>query len=87
MTTPPVPTEFEDSYSNFESYPTNLIYRTTYNSALEGYRSRLESISPTLCIKVEDIEFNGTPGYLDVGFRDFDTETGKIIRSGGDAAC
>jgi hypothetical protein len=59
-----LPSEFAESYANFEAYPTKLIYNTTYPSELALYRSRFEATAGKLCTEDEDA--------IDVGFRDFD---------------
>lgn len=54
---------FKQSYENYLSYPTRLIYRTTYPSELQNYKDRLDQTSDTLCIQDEK--------RVDVGFRDW----------------
>ena len=73
----PIPTAFEESYRNFDLYPTNLILQATYSRVLDDYRSRLDSDFLALFTKVEDIEDNGSVGHMDVGFCDFDIGAGN----------
>lgn len=54
---------FKQSYESYLSYPTRLIYRTTYPSELQNYKDRLDQTSDTLCIQDEK--------RVDVGFRDW----------------
>jgi hypothetical protein len=57
--------EFEKSYAEYEQYPTQLIYNTSYPSTLELKKVRLDSAASKLCIQ--------DATELDVGFRDFET--------------
>jgi hypothetical protein len=60
--TPPTPS-FENSYGESERYPRNLIYQTTYPTAISAYIARLDSDGPQLFVKdVSEIE---------ISFRDF----------------
>jgi hypothetical protein len=57
---------YEESYKDFEQYPTNLVYRASYRKVLEGYKSRLDRASTRLFSK------EGDPRVaLDVRFRDY----------------
>lgn len=60
---PALPDPFKLSYGDFESYPHNLIYRTTCTAELKAYEARLDEASPTL--------FIGEDEAADVPFRDF----------------
>lgn len=62
MATFSVGSEFAQSYAQFDQYPANLIYNTTYQSDLEEYKNDLTS-NKRLCI-ADEVD-------LDVGFRDF----------------
>jgi hypothetical protein len=43
-----LPEAFERSYCDFESYPKNLVYQTSYRGALEAYAVRLDNAEPDL---------------------------------------
>ena len=45
-----LPPAFKDAIRNFESYPENLIYRTTYQGVLRTSRERLDDIKRTLFV-------------------------------------
>lgn len=63
---PALPDTFKLSYEDFESYPHNLIYRTSCTAVLKAYQSRLKEASSALFIG-ED----GEDGAADIPFRDF----------------
>ena len=58
-----VGSDFKQSYENYLSYPTRLIYKTTYPTELQNYKARLDQASDNLCIRDEK--------RIDVGFRDW----------------
>lgn len=72
VTVPELPDPFKLSYKDFESYPHNLIYRTTCTAELKAYEARLDEASPTLFIEEDEA--------ADVPFRDFG-ERGKFSHS------
>jgi hypothetical protein len=63
MGTLQLPTDFQSSYENSESYPQNLVYRASYLGALQAYTSRLDTAVPKLLVE-KDTDAN-------VPFRDF----------------
>ena len=63
MTTLHSPCTFEQSYENFESYPCNLIHKTSYPGTWKGYKQRLDNAASKLCSKNEMT--------IEVPFRDF----------------
>lgn len=48
---------FKASYSKHYDYPTNIIYRTVYNQALQTYQRRLKTAAKNLCVgeKANDV--------------------------------
>jgi hypothetical protein len=62
-TVPQLPVSFQLSYENFESYPQNLVYKTTYTAVLKAYAARLEEASSTIFTEKDE--------DADVPFRDF----------------
>ena len=60
------PVDFNTSYQNFESYPTQLLYKGTYFSSLTKSKLRLEEAAPKLFISAHDV------AGLSVPFRDLD---------------
>ena len=62
-TTLQLPNAFKISYSDFSLYPQNLVYQTSYPSALTGYRTRLDDSSSRLFV-TKDTD-------LDIVFRDY----------------
>jgi hypothetical protein len=67
----PLPTIFQKSYNERDSYPRNLIRRTvsTYPSALAAYASRLDFAAPNL--------FETDVKKLEVPIRDLKTDNGN----------
>lgn len=59
---------FAQSYAQYDQYPANLIYKTTYQSDLEEYKNDLTS-NKRLCIQ-DEVD-------LDVGIRDFYRSTSR----------
>jgi hypothetical protein len=57
-------TEFDSSYAGFETYPRNLIYKTSYSGVLKAYGSHLETAEPPFLIR--------DPGKVEIHFRDWD---------------
>lgn len=45
---PPLPVSFQLSYEGFESYPYNLIYRTTCMAINKAYKTRLDELDEAL---------------------------------------
>lgn len=76
---PELPDPFKLSYRDFESYPRNLIYRTTCMAEIKAYEARLDEASPTLFIR-ENEAADGEDKAADVRFRDFG-ERGKYSHS------
>jgi len=66
-----LPTSFQKSYIDRDSYPRNLIQRTvgTYPSALAAYATRLDLVAQDL--------FERDISQLEVSFRDLKTDNGK----------
>ena len=64
-----VPDAFRTSYSNVTSYPSNLIHKTTYPAALEGFSKRLNKLAPKLFRNdqfiVPFLEFSGIGTLLE----------------------
>jgi hypothetical protein len=58
---------FWPSYTNFATYPANLVQKTTYPAALKAYASRLDQFVPRLFLN----------GQSYVPFREF-TGIGKL---------
>jgi len=54
---------FKTCYEKFDTYPTNLIYKTSYHTTLERQRKRLT---------LEESKLFAPEKHLDIGFRDFD---------------
>ena len=52
-----LPPAFTDAIRSFESYPENLIYRTTYPGVLRTFRTRLDEIQKTLFV-TKDADVN-----------------------------
>jgi hypothetical protein len=62
-----LPTDFLDSYHDFENYPTQLIHRSAYAYALGKCKTRLsEEAARGLCIN------NDADAEILVAFRDLD---------------
>lgn len=66
-----LPLEFQASFAARDAYPTNLVHRTisTYPSALQEYRTRLDRAAEGLLEK--DIQ------KIEVAFRDIKTDNGQ----------
>ncbi|KAL1966201.1 hypothetical protein VTN77DRAFT_4753 [Rasamsonia byssochlamydoides] len=45
---------FKNSYQQLDSYPSNLLYQTTYRGALEAFSRRLDDAAPRLFAKEEE---------------------------------
>ena len=58
-----VPATFRRSYENSDAYPRNLIYQTSYPTAISACKTRLDKHAPELF--VEDTR------EIEVSFRDF----------------
>jgi len=59
-------TEFDSSYAGFETYPRNLIYKTSYSGVLKAYGSHLEATElPFLTQDPDDVQIH---------FRDWDNQ-------------
>ena len=57
-----MPGDFAASINDFESYPENLVHRTTYVGALQAHKTQLDTIERKL--------FTQNPGDINVPFRD-----------------
>ena len=66
-----LPSEFQQSLFNFESYPENLMLMNTlaYPSTLKTYKSRLDEAEEELFVNDEAL--------VEVPYRDFDTASGE----------
>ena len=62
--------DFNTSYQNFDSYPTQLLYKGTYYSSLTKSKLRLDEAAPELFISDHDV------AGLRVPFRDLDPSYG-----------
>lgn len=51
MGTVQLPRTFQRSYEQFETYPRNLVYQTSYSGALQTYITRLESAEAKLFVR------------------------------------
>ena len=60
------PSDFECSYAQFESYPRNVIYKTSYGGVLKAYEARLETKEPPFL--TQDLS------EVEVHFRDWDDQ-------------
>ena len=63
--------KYRISYQDFESYPRNLTYQTSYPAAVLAYRTRLDTGSTRLFTTIDD---------EDVPFRDFNSTTNAFER-------
>jgi hypothetical protein len=45
-----IPPSFVHSYERFESYPRDLVYKSSSSFALEAYKTRLDEAAPKLCV-------------------------------------
>jgi hypothetical protein len=52
-----LPDRFKESYTCFELYPTQLVYKPSYLGALDAYRSRLDDSAESLLVKTENEAF------------------------------
>jgi hypothetical protein len=43
-----LPESFRTSYINFQSYPTNLVFKVLSSAALKAYKKRLEQFAPNV---------------------------------------
>ncbi|OBT72284.1 hypothetical protein VF21_07970 [Pseudogymnoascus sp. 05NY08] len=66
VATPPLPVSFQRSYGDFESYPNNLIYRTSCTAVSKAYKARLDELDEA-SLKL----FIETDENADVPFLDF----------------
>jgi hypothetical protein len=62
MTALQLPTNFESSYTDFESYPSNLICQTSYLYAVKASKERLDAAAPKL--------FTSQDGEVEIPFRE-----------------
>lgn len=62
MSTLQLPEAFKQSYNNFDSYPQDLIYQTSYRGTAQAYYTRLMSAAPKL--------FTDESANVSVPFRD-----------------
>ena len=51
MGTVQLPKTFERSYEQFDTYPTNLVYQTSYSGALQTYLTRLNNTEAKLFVR------------------------------------
>jgi len=58
---------FEESYESFESWPLNLMYKSSYKSVLQTYHGRLRESMPVL--------FTSRDDDIHVAFRDYNEST------------
>ena len=66
-----IPVSFQDSYAKFDTYPCNLISKTTYSGSLKGYSDRLETLASRLCTRKEPTDTYKS-NTVHVAFRDFE---------------
>ncbi|EXJ79745.1 hypothetical protein A1O3_08028 [Capronia epimyces CBS 606.96] len=68
-----LPTVFQQSYLNSESYPQNLFYKSTltYRTALQAFKDRLDAVAPDLFVNDES--------KVEVSFRDLQNDSGRAL--------
>ncbi|KAJ9656960.1 hypothetical protein H2201_008363 [Coniosporium apollinis] len=76
-----LPADFVQSYSDFENYPCNLIYRSSFPDVLREYKSRLYDAASTLLTdptKPSHYPRKRNEPVVKVPFRDWNADQGKF---------